>query len=248
METLYLILFVNFSPTIADCKCPDCQCGDKCDGNCCPCVCKGCAGADCKCGPNCKCPKKGIDCCVAGPCKCSKSLFFCLLSKSLWLFHVFISFVFIKQVVYRFISSLTGNCNCGPDCQCGDKCTGGESGCCLCVCKGCAGADCKCGPNCKCPKKGIDCCVAGPCKCGKLFSVWLVSFLPVYSSFNWNLLKLFSPIADCKCGPDCQCGDKCTGGESGCCLCVCKGCAGADCKCGPNCKCPKKGIDCCVPK
>ena len=43
---------------------------------------------------------------VAGPCKCSKSLFFCLLSKSLWLFHVFISFVFIKQVVYRFISSL----------------------------------------------------------------------------------------------------------------------------------------------
>ena len=72
----------------------------------------------------------------------------------------------------------TGNCNCGPDCQCGDKCTGGESGCCLCVCKGCAGADCKCGPNCKCPKKGIDCCVAGPCKRGKFILSFGILWLP----------------------------------------------------------------------
>ncbi len=60
-----------------------------------------------------------------------------------------------RHVLYSlyFHPGLAGNCNCGPDCQCGDKCSGGESGCCLCVCKGCAGADCKCGPNCKCPKK-----------------------------------------------------------------------------------------------
>lgn len=68
-------------------------------------------------------------------------------------------------------------CNCGPDCQCTDSCKGGESGCCLCVCKGCDGSP----ESCKCVDKSKCKCTTNCCKCTKCGKLPLfVSFDPLF--------------------------------------------------------------------